>query len=249
MQRIEPTCDVGVCTVEHWKHDWPGCRYENGVTEGRLSVVDTDHGRAYRVDYAVGQIGPTKGGVGWRYPITPADVAELTYHLTFGPDFDWVKGGKLPGLCGGPESVTGGNPANGKNGFSMRLMWRAEGRGEAYVYHLHQPGMYGESFRFPADFRFRTNESYRIRMRVAMNTPGERDGRLDVWVGSAARDEPQHVVSRSDMEWRATRDFGIDSLLFETFHGGSDSTWAPRRPSFALFGDIAFDLPDTLPVK
>ncbi len=238
-QQIMIRSDPGVCTVAQWKKDWPGCRYEDGVSERHLSVVTAEDDKAYRVDYVVGEIGPEKGGVGWRYPITRSHSVELKYRLTFSRDFDWVKGGKLPGLCGGPESVTGGNPANGRNGFSARLMWRADGRGEAYVYHMNQPRKYGESFPFPAEYRFPTGEPVLVRMRVTMNTPGRRDGQLDVWIGNEESGEYRRVVRRSDLEWRASTDLAVDSLLFETFYGGGDKTWAPRRPSFALFREIS----------
>ncbi len=236
--RIVPSGPPGVCTVEQWKRDWPGCRYEDGVAERHLSIVEANGVTAFRVDYAMGAIGPEEGGVGWRFPISSHDGAELAYTLEFSEDFDWVKGGKLPGLCGGPESVTGGNPANGQNGFSARLMWRADGRGEAYVYHMNQPGKYGESFPFPPDFRFPTVTEVGVRIRVVMNTPGKRDGSLDVWIESSDAVEARHVVSRSDMEWRSIPSIQVDSLLFETFHGGGDSSWAPRRPCFTLFQDL-----------
>ena len=239
IHRISPHSNLGVCAVEQWKHDWPGCQYEDGVSEGHLSIVKTGDGRAYRVDYAIGEIGPEKGGIGWRYPIGKSDAVELTYKLTFSQGFNWVKGGKLPGLCGGPKSVTGGNPANGRNGFSARLMWRADGRGEAYVYHMNQPKKYGESFPFPVDFRFQTGEPLLVRLRVSMNTPGHRDGELDVWVGTTKPRKYRHLLSRSDIEWRATRDIASDGLLFQSFYGGGDKTWAPRSPSFTLFSDIA----------
>ncbi len=237
-QRIVPSVPPGIYTVEQWKADWPGCVYEDGVKEQHLSLVITDAGPAFRVDYATGEIGPEEGGVGWRYPIARTDSAEVSYTLTFSQDFDWVKGGKLPGLCGGPESVTGGNPANGKNGFSARLMWRADGQGEAYVYHMHQPGNYGESFAFPSDFTFPTAASVSVRLRVALNTPGQRDGTLDVWIATPDTQTERHVLSRSDMQWRSDPSIAIDGLLFETFHGGGDKSWAPRRRSFTLFGDI-----------
>lgn len=239
--RVVPRGPAGVMAVKQWQAEWPGCAFEDGVTEGRLSTVTTEGGPAYRVDYALGGIGPEQGGVGWRFPMGRADVAELHYAVTFSRDFEWVKGGKLPGLCGGPESVTGGNPATGTNGFSVRPMWRADGRGEAYVYHMHQPGKYGESLPFPKDFRFPTEVTVRVRIRVAMNTPGRRNGRFDLWVGLPEADE-RHVVSRADMEWRSTPEVAIDGLLFETFHGGGDRSWAPRRPSFTLFRDIVVEL-------
>ena len=241
---ISPSSKLGLCTVDQWKQDWPGCRFEDGISEGHLSVVRTDHGRAYRVEYAIGEVGPEKGGVGWRYPIRRTDAAELSYNVTFSRNFQWVRGGKLPGLCGGPESVTGGNAANGRNGFSARLMWRSDGRGEAYVYHMNQPEKYGESFPFPSDFRFQTETRLLVRIRVSMNTPGQRDGRLDVWIGNTRSGKTSHVLRRSDMEWRATRNISVDGLLFQTFYGGNSRKWAPTKSSSTIFSDISIQSVD-----
>lgn len=59
----------------------------------------------------------------------------LTYEVAFDSDFQFVKGGKLPGLRGGPEpdGCSGGAAANGSNCFSSRLMWRTSGMGEGTV--------------------------------------------------------------------------------------------------------------------
>lgn len=56
----------------------------------------------------------------------------LSYDLAFDSDFDWVKGGKLPGIRGGPviQGCSGGREPTGENCFSMRVMWRKEGSGE-----------------------------------------------------------------------------------------------------------------------
>lgn len=56
----------------------------------------------------------------------------LSYELAFDAGFDWVKGGKLPGLRGGPnpDGCSGGNQPNGSDCFSTRLMWRTNGQGE-----------------------------------------------------------------------------------------------------------------------
>jgi hypothetical protein len=64
----------------------------------------------------------------------------VTYEVAFDANFDWVKGGKLPGLRGGPDpnNCSGGNQANGTNCFSSRLMWRPDGNGEGeLVFCLH----------------------------------------------------------------------------------------------------------------
>ncbi|KAG6844568.1 hypothetical protein H0H87_005910 [Tephrocybe sp. NHM501043] len=60
----------------------------------------------------------------------------VTYEVAFDAGFDWVKGGKLPGLRGGLNSTgcSGGNQSDGKDCFSTRLMWRKSGSGEVYAY-------------------------------------------------------------------------------------------------------------------
>lgn len=221
--------ELGPYTKERWKADWPGCEFEGGIKEGRVMVTE---GQRLRVNFALGKIGPEAGGAGWRMPFGKHETAEMSYTLRFSKDFDFVKGGKLPGLCGGPENVSGGRPANGQNGFSARLMWRRDGRGEAYVYHKNQKGDYGDSFAFPTDFRFPTDTPVKVRLAVRMNVPGKRDGALRVWI------DEKLLVVRSDMEWRSVDSFGVDGLYFETFHGGGDNSWAPTKPCWAEFGEL-----------
>lgn len=44
----------------------------------------------------------------------------------------YLQGGKLPGLAGGPTGCGGG--ASAYDCWSVRIMWRRQGMGEAYVY-------------------------------------------------------------------------------------------------------------------
>ncbi|THH17880.1 hypothetical protein EW146_g3035 [Bondarzewia mesenterica] len=56
----------------------------------------------------------------------------ISYEVAFDSGFDWVLGGKLPGLRGGPDpnGCSGGHQPNGTDCFSVRLMWRKNGAGE-----------------------------------------------------------------------------------------------------------------------
>ena len=56
----------------------------------------------------------------------------LSYEVAFEANFDWVKGGKLPGLRGGlaTSGCSGGSKSNGGSCFSSRVMWRQNGAGE-----------------------------------------------------------------------------------------------------------------------
>jgi hypothetical protein len=230
--------EPGPYTVAAWKAGWPGCEYEDGVKEGRFAIVVTDGVPWLRTTYPKGSYRPDDGGGGWRYPLpkVKADnpAAEVQYTVLFEEDFDFVKGGKLPGLCGGPKTITGGDAVSGKEGWSARVMWRKEGRGQAYVYHMNQPEKYGDEFDFPKTFRFALGVPSTIRLRVTMNTPGQRDGTLRVWV------QDELLVEKTDMEWRAVPEIGVDSILFNTFHGGNDSEWAPSRDCHARFSGFAW---------
>lgn len=72
------------------------------------------------------------GGFGVWTRHTINRTAIFKYGVTFPVGFDFVKGGKLPGLYGGKTSCTGGDPA--VDCFSTRLMWREGGQGELYLY-------------------------------------------------------------------------------------------------------------------
>jgi hypothetical protein len=54
----------------------------------------------------------------------------LTYEAAFDSNFDWVKGGKMPGLRGGDPGCTGGSQPTGADCFTARMMWRRQAAGE-----------------------------------------------------------------------------------------------------------------------
>jgi len=101
-------------------------------------VQATDDAEAVlRIFYPKGSIDPAKeprGGA--QFYASPIDISRarnvsFAWSVFFPQDFDWVRGGKLPGLYGGKESCSGGDEA--LDCFSTRLMWRAEGVGELYL--------------------------------------------------------------------------------------------------------------------
>lgn len=61
----------------------------------------------------------------------------LEYQMLFQPGFQWVRGGKLPGILLGTEQGCNAGCSGGGSAercFSTRMMWRAEGLGELYLY-------------------------------------------------------------------------------------------------------------------
>ncbi len=74
----------------------------------------------------------------------------------------WIKGGKLPGLKGGAD-VSGNKVAKAKNGegFSLRPMWRGDGRFELYAYYASMPDKsFGQSIKPSYALMLRPNQEY-----------------------------------------------------------------------------------------
>jgi hypothetical protein len=162
--------------------------------------------------------------------VGPRDDVTLTYQILFPVGFEWVKGGKLPGLCGG-QCWTGSS--NGPGGWAGRFMWRANGEGEVLFNGATTTG-YGVdlgrgtgAWSFQADGLWHT-----VAERVHMNTPGLTDGYIDVIYDGKQVAHFTGIVFRTDTATHA------DSLMFSTFFGGHDATWAPstaQRIDFRSF--------------
>ena len=91
-------------------------------------------GPVLRVTYPKGGSGSKDSGTQfyslWNATGNPFSTALLTYEVAFDSAFDWVKGGKLPGLRGGQENACDGGSASDGTCFSTRIMWRTSGSGE-----------------------------------------------------------------------------------------------------------------------
>ncbi|KAH8995795.1 hypothetical protein EDB86DRAFT_3159440 [Lactarius hatsudake] len=119
-----------------------------------------------QVFYPEGSINPSrKPQGGSQFYAAPLDLRNarsvtFAYSVFFPSDFDWVKGGKLPGLYGGRTGCSGGDAAD--DCFSTRLMWRSRGAGELYLYA-------------PKD-RQTPSLCNTPPLSVVLNTPGYQDG-------------------------------------------------------------------------
>jgi len=72
-------------------------------------------------------------------------------------------------------------------------------------------------------------------LRVKLNHPERADGQVEL---TLATKSSRQSLRRDDLTWRKRADLKASVLLFETFHGGSDLSWAPRRPCAAEFGQL-----------
>jgi len=161
----------------------------------------------------------------------PAQTAlRLSYAVRFSEDFDFVKGGKLPGLYGGAGN-SGGDVPDGTDGFSARLMWRRDGAGELYAYLPTSEG-YGTSIERGA-WTFQPGVWHRIEQEIVLNHPDQTDGRVRIWVDDAL------VIDQDGLQFRTVDDLKIDGLFFSTFFGGGDASWSTPKDVYVDFADFS----------
>lgn len=113
---------IGLYDLETFIKDW-GSEPKKGVAEKRCRIVKKKGEKLLEITIPKGT--ESDGGSFWRLNF-PKDLedASFEYDIMFGDNFDFVRGGKLPGLGGGTSKGYGGTPEEYQNGFSARLMWR-----------------------------------------------------------------------------------------------------------------------------
>lgn len=222
---------------------WPLRRSDKpGWGESRAFVAQGDSGLELAVRYPKGSINPgnpaaPEGGLGFqdKLPVGHGLAGCLSYEVWFEPDFQFAKGGKLPGLWGG-RNVSGCTHYTDR-GFSTRFMWSREGLGFVYAYFADRQAKCGEAvgLRSPlGDMLIEPGRWHRLSQEVRLNTPGRADGLLRVWFDGAL------VVDRDDVQFRDRADVRIEGLMFSTFFGGSSRGNASPRRQMTKFRDFSY---------
>jgi hypothetical protein len=181
----------------------------------------------------------------------PCTSAELKYSVYISNDWDCVKGGKLPGLFIG-KNGTGGKSYEKDNG-SARLMFRRNNQLVSYLYLCTDQGdisKQGPEFlracnnKFPdagIDLWRETKEKLvlknggwnTITYGIKLNEKGKKNGRLWLEVNGKR-------VSVNDACFTARPDtIKIGGMQWSCWYGGSDASWAPKKPQVMKFKDIS----------
>ena len=219
-----------------WMADYLNPRERFGL---RLAEVMEEDGEAFmRVPFPEGSVNPGMaalsqaplGGAERKFPLAQTvEAATLRYQVRFSENFDFVKGGKLPGLYGG-EFISGGEIPDGTNGLSTRLMWREGGAGEVYAY-LPTSVDHGTSIG-RGSWTFTPGVWHTIEQKVVLNDPGWANGSITMWIDGRFVYEVRGVV------FRTTLALGIEGIYLSTFFGGSDPSWASAEDCWVDFSDF-----------
>ena len=212
--------------------------WDDGLADGRVSVVAGDGayaGRALRVRYPAGGVGPTLGGAQFIVPLA-GNHRELycAYRIRFESGFNFVKGGKIPGLSGGNHPTGCSGVPSGSDGFTARMMWREGGAAVQYVYYPDQAEACGDDFPWTVGGTraFKPGKWYSLEHRILLNDGGKANGVMQAWF------DGELSLDRSDVRFRSVDSVPIDSFYFSTFFGGSSADWAPPADAFVDFDDV-----------
>lgn len=170
----------------------------------------------------------------------PAVEMGFEYKVLFAEGFDFVLGGKLPGLYGGDAGACGGKKIS--SGFSSRVMWRKSGETELYLYiparqHTDLKKITTHRDKFGSsipvkDFCFKRNTYHKVRIYLKLNTLRNLDGMIKLYI------DDKCYIDYQKMNFADLADQKINGIFFNTFFGGQSDEWASTLDTYTRFKDF-----------
>lgn len=227
---------LGHYTEKDYFRDWNCPGWSMGLNN--VSIVGgkearNNHGQALSIKLPKGASGCSndKDCANWKPHIgAQLDSLYYSYWVKFPENFDFVLGGKLPGI-GSFEPRVGGVKPNGNDGWSVRAMWEKDGKLGQYVYHPDQAKNFGDFVPWDAP-PLETGKWYQIKTFVRLNTPGQRDGVITTWLNG------KQVLDKHDLRFRNNNNLQIERFLFAVFFGGTGAQWAPKQDTVLYLDDF-----------
>lgn len=210
-----------------------------------------------RAEYKANDASGRSGGFLFDPYFDGVEEAYLEYKVKFDDDFFWATGGKLPGLGGSVRGINSETIGRGSipsgcgyndDGFSARLMWRRNRQQTntpyliLYTYFAEKPdgsprqesNDCGDNYNIFTGLEAAT--WYTVRQYIKLNTPGQRDGVVVMWI------DHEETFRKEDMLIRKAGrgDIKINALVMNTYRGGAraDPVWHSPRDEFAFFDDF-----------
>ena len=202
-----------------WRSGWANAAY--------MDIVPGYIGDGVQVNIPRG----SHHGADRRLPLKPLvgyDPQMLHYTYMVRIDEGWLN--ESPGKLPGPAGVYTGTGAGtypstpSRPGWSARTQFTADYGGAhpgetkigQYVYHLDQPDPHGETLEYNSRGLLRHGEWYCIQGYIRLNTPGEHDGIIRIWV------DRELAAEKTDYAFRRSAEdhIGINWFWFDVYFGG-----------------------------
>ncbi|KAI0685578.1 hypothetical protein BC835DRAFT_510128 [Cytidiella melzeri] len=183
----------------------------------------------------------------------PTEVV-MAYEVMFQEDWEWGKGGKLPGMFGGTGDsaygCTGGRQSDRCKCFNLRLMWRENATAELYAYLPQTPSNTHSLLSVPPrsiqhpDYGFSVGRGAwkfipgrwtAVAERLKMNNVGTADGEIEVYIDGRSVIHATGLIFRDEEAPEAY----VQGMHFQTFFGGHSPEWASPKHQRAWFMSIS----------
>jgi hypothetical protein len=235
-----------------WRGEFTGDDWEErfGVrVANRTNAEVVDRGPSGRADALRITFGEDdeRWGIDYRHDLSDLglpglEATRFAYDVYFAEDFEFIGDGKFGGLAGITDGLdpleTSAGGTYDERSFSVRAMWKEDRGVVMYLYARQAAGRDvadPEHFGYGIPERFvgpdgRTEDIltpgrwHRVEHRVTLNTPGQPDGRYELWI------DGHRGVAVDDVEYRtgAHPDLRINQLMTTWFFGGSQDEYPTR---------------------
>jgi hypothetical protein len=153
-----------------------------------------------------------KGGMSFPWEtrlLRGKSAACLAYSVLVPADFEFGRGGALPGIGGGDAE------GRAREGFVARVAWRHGGSGGATL-RVKSDGETRSTLAERDGFAFPRGRWVRLEQEVVLNTPKQADGILRVWADGWL------AVDRTDMTYRTRSDVTLSGVAADVFYGSEE---------------------------
>lgn len=215
-------------TLDYVSHQYIG-HFLDKDGRSALAQFDTDKNLALNLDYYFR-----------RHHEKEPEEAYFRYYLMLSPGANISGGGKLPGFAGTYNKAGwGGRGNDGYEGWSARgafyasidnpdSPWVGHMPIGSYLYEADQDRKYGRILPWGNPLStISPGRWYCIEQRLKLNTPGDSDGILEVWVDGVK------ILSETALMFRKSSELKIEKVWFNYYFGGVDK---PKFP-FNIYMD------------
>ena len=179
----------------------------------RLAALGTSSTSDARIDNGI--------DFGWAPKKMPnARVACLSYNVRLPADFKHGDGGRLPSLIGAPSDAAGDQRT-----IAAQLIWTQGGNLSLDIKSEAPDDGSISATAVHSDARLPTGVWARIDQEVVLNTPGEADGEIRLWVDGAL------MINRDGLLFRRDPKTFLNGVAVTVAYAGSRSETASAQPA------------------
>lgn len=222
--------------------------FESYAVNSQWKVADTtvikncglgdDNNKCLRVKYVPKSNGSAR--LVRHFKLPKHDHYVLTYDIFFEPGFDFVRGGKLPGL--GSAYPTTGCDQVISDAWSVRGMWLGSGTLRNYIYGQDKIESCGDG-EISNGTIFNVGQWHRVEVNVKLNSSETTfDGHVIMKVDNKIVADDRGIRLRKLVDDNSS----IQNFVFSTFFGGNDQSWAPPTTVYARFDNFKVEAAGSL---